>query len=93
MDLDGVTSLEQRLMQPAEQPVDVSLLRPRRKLLLTKRSLRCRICVDDGRPGILLKPQINPLTGDSSMLAKSSWWKKATFASAHPDPLAPVGVD
>jgi dynactin-4 len=82
-DLAGVTGIEQRLTQPSEQPVDASLLRPRRKLLLTKRSLRCRVCVDAGRPGILVKPQINPLTGDSSMLAKSSWWKKATFASAY----------
>ena len=30
-----------------------------------------------------IEGDINPLTGDSSMLAKSSWWKKATFASAH----------
>jgi hypothetical protein len=82
-DLAGVTGIEQRLTQPSEQPIDCSLLRPRRKLLLTKRSLRCRVCVDAGRPGILVKPQINPLTGDSSMLAKSSWWKKATFASSH----------
>ena len=99
MEIADVTDLQQRLTQPAEQPVSerfvchracifhsdnvthyqcqCSQLYPCRKLLLTKRSLRCRACVNAARPGILLKPQINPLTGDSSMRAKSAWWKKA----------------
>ncbi|KAH9063012.1 hypothetical protein Ae201684P_009277 [Aphanomyces euteiches] len=43
-------------------------------------SSRCVESMANGAPGILVKPQINPMTGDSSMVVVASWWKKATLA-------------
>ena len=39
---------------------------PSRVQLHTKRSVRCRRCVRQGRPGILLKPHLAVLAGDAS---------------------------
>lgn len=56
-------------------------LRPLRKPLLTKRSRRCLRDVAAGRPGILLKPKLNPLEGDSSLRAHvGKWWQKDASA-------------
>jgi hypothetical protein len=40
-------------------------------------SLRCRAELDRGRPGILLKPKLNPLEGDTSLRSgHGQWFKK-----------------
>uniref|UniRef100_A0A8D8EXV7 Dynactin subunit 4 n=1 Tax=Culex pipiens TaxID=7175 RepID=A0A8D8EXV7_CULPI len=42
--LKNITTLQQRLAQPAKQPFTVNKLYPQHKLLSIKRSLRCRQC-------------------------------------------------
>jgi len=55
--------------------------RPRRRPLCTKRVRRCRQDVEAGRPGILLKPKVNPLEGDSSWTGTAGkWWQKDSSA-------------
>ena len=59
----GATSFAELL--PLQVP-----LRPRK-------SRRCRAELAEGRPGILLKPKLNPLEGDSSLrTGHGQWWKK-----------------
>ncbi|RQM15486.1 hypothetical protein B5M09_007381, partial [Aphanomyces astaci] len=66
-DMAAVSTLAQRnLCTPLLQSRDVSAL--------------CVESMASGAPGILVKPQINPMTGDSSMVVGASWWKKATLA-------------
>lgn len=44
-------------------------------------SRRCRAEIAEGRPGILLKPKLNPLEGDSSLrTGHGQWWKKDSSA-------------
>ena len=44
-------------------------------------SRRCRAELTLGRPGILLKPKLNPLEGDSSLRSgHGQWWKKDSSA-------------
>eukprot|EP00522_Entomoneis_paludosa_P006590 CAMPEP_0172454702 /NCGR_PEP_ID=MMETSP1065-20121228/11615_1 /TAXON_ID=265537 /ORGANISM="Amphiprora paludosa, Strain CCMP125" /LENGTH=533 /DNA_ID=CAMNT_0013207081 /DNA_START=31 /DNA_END=1632 /DNA_ORIENTATION=- len=46
-----------------------------------RESRRCRAELDEGRPGILLKPKLNPLEGDSSLRSgHGQWWKKDSSA-------------
>ena len=43
-------------------------------------SRRCRAELAQGRPGILLKPKLNPLEGDSSLRSgHGQWFKKASL--------------
>ena len=42
-------------------------VRPEPSRLRSKYSVKCRDCSEKGFPGILLKPQIQPLLGDSSL--------------------------
>ena len=45
--------------------------------LRARKSRRCRAELADGKPGILLKPKLNPLEGDSSLrTGHGQWWKK-----------------
>ena len=45
--------------------------------LRVRRSRRCRAELAEGRPGILLKPKLNPLEGDSSLrTGHGQWWRK-----------------
>lgn len=45
--------------------------------LRPRKSRRCRAELADGRPGILVKPKLNPLEGDSSLrTGHGQWWKK-----------------
>lgn len=53
--LDTVTTLRQRLNNPAVQPVSVNDLHPHHKSLSIKRSLRCRQCEH-----YVVKPEFNP---------------------------------
>eukprot|EP00526_Cylindrotheca_closterium_P009029 CAMPEP_0113623780 /NCGR_PEP_ID=MMETSP0017_2-20120614/12243_1 /TAXON_ID=2856 /ORGANISM="Cylindrotheca closterium" /LENGTH=519 /DNA_ID=CAMNT_0000533759 /DNA_START=36 /DNA_END=1592 /DNA_ORIENTATION=- /assembly_acc=CAM_ASM_000147 len=63
----GATSFAELL--PLQVP-----LRPRK-------SRRCRAELAEGRPGILLKPKLNPLEGDSSLrTGHGQWWKKDSSA-------------
>ena len=44
-------------------------------------SRRCRAELQEGRPGILVKPKLNPLEGDSSLRSgHGQWWKKDSSA-------------
>ncbi|ETV97063.1 hypothetical protein H310_09887 [Aphanomyces invadans] len=80
-DMAVVSTLAQRnLCTPLLQSRDVSALFPSRPDLRVKRSWRCVESMASGAPGILVKPQINPMTGDSSMVVAASWWKKASLA-------------
>lgn len=45
--------------------------------LRARKSRRCRAELADGKPGILVKPKLNPLEGDSSLrTGHGQWWKK-----------------
>lgn len=45
--------------------------------LRARRSRRCRAELALGRPGILVKPKLNPLEGDSSLrTGHGQWWRK-----------------
>jgi len=47
--------------------------------LQVRTSRRCRAELAEGRPGILLKPKMNPLEGDSSQRkGHGQWWKKVS---------------
>ena len=49
--------------------------------LRVRHSRRCRAELAQGRPGILLKPKLNPLEGDSSLRSgHGQWWKKDSSA-------------
>jgi hypothetical protein len=49
--------------------------------LRARKSRRCRAELRDGRAGILLKPRLNPLEGDSSLRSgHGQWWKKDSSA-------------
>jgi hypothetical protein len=49
--------------------------------LRPRKSRRCRAELAEGRPGILVKPKLNPLEGDSSLrTGHGQWWKKVSFA-------------
>lgn len=75
------TTLAQRLHAPMTQPRTLDALYPQRVPLRTKRSVRCRQCLDNGAPNILIKAQINPLKGDSSVrMNVGSWFKKKSLA-------------
>lgn len=49
--------------------------------LRSRKSRRCRAELAEGKPGILLKPKLNPLEGDSSLrTGHGQWWKKDSSA-------------
>jgi dynactin-4 len=50
--------------------------------LRPRKSRRCRAELAEGRPGILVKPKLNPLEGDSSLrTGHGQWWKKVSDMS------------
>lgn len=54
---------------------------PQRSQLRTKRAIRCRQCMDKNFDNILVKGQINPLKGDSSIRTNvGQWFKKKSLA-------------
>lgn len=55
LNLNNVTTLKQRLNNPAIQPFTVNHLYPQHKSLSIKRSLRCRQCEHN-----VIKPEFNP---------------------------------
>uniref|UniRef100_A0A7S0G9X7 Dynactin subunit 4 n=1 Tax=Proboscia inermis TaxID=420281 RepID=A0A7S0G9X7_9STRA len=49
--------------------------------LQARKSRRCRHELASGRPGILVKPKVNPVEGDSSLRSgHGQWWKKDSSA-------------
>ncbi|CAH0476361.1 unnamed protein product [Peronospora belbahrii] len=81
-----VSTLHQRLLNPLDQPREINKLFPSRPLLRVKRTWRCDESIKRGTAGILVKPQISPMSGDSSLPVSASWFKKANLA-AHYVPL------
>lgn len=75
-----VSTLQQRLGNPLEQSRDVAQLFPSRPPLRVKRAWRCVESIERGSAGILVKPQISPMSGDSSLPIPASWFKKANLA-------------
>lgn len=55
VNLKNITTVKQRISQPASQPETVNLLYPQHKSLSIKRSLRCRECEHN-----VIKPEYNP---------------------------------
>lgn len=52
--------------------------------LRVRTSRRCRAELAEGRPGILLKPKLNPLEGDTSLRSgHGQWWKKVRGSDTH----------
>jgi len=75
---DGPRSLLSYQMQ--SNTLNSSELLPLPIPLTTRRSRRCRAEQNDGRPGILLKPKLNPLEGDSSLpTGHGQWHRKVRF--------------
>ena len=60
-----------------ESPASLETLLPLPVPLRPRKSRRCRAELAEGRPGILVKPKLNPLEGDSSLrTGHAQWWKK-----------------
>jgi len=55
LNIQDVVTLQQRLINVNAQTQFIDLVRPRRKLLLTKRSKHCRFC-----DKLVIKPELNP---------------------------------
>lgn len=52
----------------------VNTIIPRRVELLSKRTLRSKLDVHQGRMKILVQPKPNPMDGDSSQKNRGAWW-------------------
>ena len=82
-DLDMLTSLDERqpCIEIGTAAVLASNLLPARVRLRTRRTLRCRRDVKEGKLSILLQPKTLPLEGDSSQkLQRGKWWLKDASA-------------
>ncbi|GMF35619.1 unnamed protein product [Phytophthora lilii] len=82
-DMGEVATLHQRLLNPLDQSRDADRLSPSRPLLRVKRTWRCVESIKRGTAGILVKPQISPMSGDSSLPVSASWFKKANLAAQY----------
>lgn len=82
----GRRATPRSLFQQAWGVRDESKLLPVGRRLLAKCSVRCRECVARSEPGILLKPQINPLTGDSGESVSVGKWFKKQCSARHSVP-------
>jgi len=79
------TSPESLLLQPLASSTNIPFtqndLLPLPMPLRPRKSRRCRAELKEGRPGILVKPKLNPLEGDSSLRSgHGQWWKKDSSA-------------
>ena len=69
------------LLQSSATTGSRSQLLPLPMPLRPRLSRRCRAELKEGRPGILVKPKLNPLEGDSSLRSgHGQWWKKDSSA-------------
>ena len=78
-------SVDSMLLQPLASSTRLPLtnndLLPLPMPLRARTSRRCRAELNEGRPGILVKPKLNPLEGDSSLRSgHAQWWKKDSSA-------------
>jgi hypothetical protein len=78
--LEGRSAEALLLQGDGEPPMLLASLLPLPIPLRPRKSRRCRAELKEGRPGILLKPKLNPLEGDSSLrTGHSQWWKKVRY--------------
>jgi hypothetical protein len=91
--LDSLAStclLLQPLASSFSAPCSLQELFPLPMPLRARKSRRCRAELAEGRPGILVKPKLNPLEGDTSLRSgHGQWWKKDSSA-IHVVPLVTV---
>jgi hypothetical protein len=81
-----LTTLAQRLAQPGlQQPLTINLP-PNRMRLRTKRTLRCRRDVEEGKMSILVQPKMFPLEGDSSQKVQRGKWFVKDSSAIHEIP-------
>jgi len=74
------TAVESVLLQK-NNPSSLADMLPLPIPLRARKSRRCRAELAEGRPGILVKPKLNPLEGDSSLrTGHGQWWKKDSGA-------------
>lgn len=82
--LEGVSVDAILLQENAISPIDppsIETLLPLAVPLRPRKSRRCRAEIEEGRPGILIKPKLNPLEGDSSLrTGHGQWWKKVRLS-------------
>jgi len=77
----SITNLSQRLENEKFQSQHSSSAIPTRVRLMTKRTLRCRYDVENGKMSILVQPKSFPLEGDSSLkIQRGKWWVKDSSA-------------
>eukprot|EP00549_Striatella_unipunctata_P011954 CAMPEP_0118678080 /NCGR_PEP_ID=MMETSP0800-20121206/3000_1 /TAXON_ID=210618 ORGANISM="Striatella unipunctata, Strain CCMP2910" /NCGR_SAMPLE_ID=MMETSP0800 /ASSEMBLY_ACC=CAM_ASM_000638 /LENGTH=424 /DNA_ID=CAMNT_0006573857 /DNA_START=90 /DNA_END=1361 /DNA_ORIENTATION=- len=67
-----------------------NLLLPLGIPLRPKKSRRCRAELAQGRPGILIKPKLNPLEGDSSLRTNHGQWFKKDSGAIHVIPKVQI---
>lgn len=81
--LKGISTTMLQLQGDYDTPVTSGEnLLPLRVPLRLRRALRCRQELGKGRPGILVKPKLSPLEGDSSMrTGHGQWFKKVRITT------------
>ena len=73
----SLLSLQLQALNYSTPPLSKQDLLPLPIPLRVRTSRRCRAELAEGRPGILLKPKLNPLEGDTSLRSgHGQWWKK-----------------
>jgi hypothetical protein len=72
------------------QPVRRGDLLPLPVPLRVRESRRCRAELAEGRPGILLKPKLNPVEGDTSLRTGHGQWHKKDSSAVHVVPRVRV---
>ena len=78
---EQLTNITQRLANPGLQQSLVADLVPIRFQLRSKRTIRCRRDVEEGKMSILVQPKLFPLEGDSSQnLQRGKWFVKNSSA-------------
>jgi hypothetical protein len=76
--LSAETILSQEVGGTLEASIETLL--PLSIPLRSRKSRRCRAELAESRPGILVKPKLNPLEGDSSLrTGHGQWWKKVRY--------------
>ncbi|GKY93537.1 hypothetical protein MPSEU_000321100 [Mayamaea pseudoterrestris] len=71
-------------------PLRISALLPLPTPLRVRLGRRCRAELKEGKPGILLKPKLDPLDGDSSQRTGVGQWMKKDASAIHVIPCVRV---
>ena len=75
------TDMDQRRKSENSQPCSFKNLVPEKIELQSKRTLRCRKDLNEGKMNILIQPKTFPLEGDSSLkIQRGKWWVKDVSA-------------